>query len=101
MCLSIIAFTIFLCFIYFIQSICDDPKVLAQNYALKLNNEDYKQMNHQKALDDFMDRVKAYELVYEVCNVSHIFIRMLLIFSGRRCSSQIYPVVLEKEMHSR
>ena len=52
--------------VYFAQSICDDPKVLAQNYALKLNNDDYKQMDHQKALDDFMDRVKAYELVYEV-----------------------------------
>ena len=48
------------------QSICDDPKVLAQNYALKLNNDDYKQMDHQKALVDFMDRVKAYEQVYEV-----------------------------------
>lgn len=50
----------------FSQSICDDPKVLAQNYALKLNNDDYKQMDHQKAIEDFKDRVKAYELVYEV-----------------------------------
>lgn len=49
-----------------LQSICDDPKVLAQNYALKLNNDDYKQMDHQKAIEDFKDRVKAYELVYEV-----------------------------------
>jgi hypothetical protein len=52
-------------FLLFIESICDDPKVLAQNYALKLNNDDYKQMDPQKALDDFMDRVKAYERVYE------------------------------------
>jgi predicted kinase len=53
-------------FLLFIESICDNPKVLAQNYALKLDNDDYKQMDQKKALDDFMERVKAYEQVYEV-----------------------------------
>lgn len=32
--------------------------------------KDYKQMDHQKALDDFKDRVKAYEQVYEVSTYS-------------------------------
>ena len=50
----------------YIESICDDPQVLAQNYALKLNNDDYKGMDHSAALKDFTDRVTAYELVYEV-----------------------------------
>jgi 6-phosphofructo-2-kinase len=48
--------------------------VLAQNYALKLNNDDYKQMDHQKAIEDFKERVKAYELVYEVRSLFlHLF----------------------------
>ena len=46
--------------------------MLSQNYALKLNNEDYKQMDHQKAIDDFKDRVKAYEQVYEVRTINPI-----------------------------
>ena len=65
--------------VYFAQSICDDPKVLAQNYALKLNNDDYKQMDHQKALDDFMDRVKAYELVYEVSHQIGCYITIIIL----------------------
>lgn len=67
-----------LLFKFFFQSICDDPKVLAQNYALKLNNDDYKQMDHQKAVEDFKDRVKAYELVYEVCTIPLSFFAIIL-----------------------
>jgi hypothetical protein len=40
--------------------------VLKQNYSLKLQNEDYKGMDPEKARRDFMDRVHAYEKVYEV-----------------------------------
>lgn len=49
----------------FIESICDDPDILAENYKLKLQNNDYKDQNPQQALTDFMDRVRAYEQVYE------------------------------------
>eukprot|EP00953_Heterococcus_sp_UTEX-ZZ885_P037419 19223-Heterococcus_DN1.PRE.2 len=34
----------------FIESICDDPEILAQNYKLKLQNDDYKHQDQQQAL---------------------------------------------------
>eukprot|EP00903_Cladosiphon_okamuranus_P011667 g10973.t1 len=49
----------------FIESICDDPEILSQNYKLKLKNDDYKNQDPDKALKDFKQRVKAYEKVYE------------------------------------
>ncbi|CAM9747126.1 unnamed protein product [Ascophyllum nodosum] len=49
----------------FIESICDDPEILSQNYRLKLQNDDYKNMDPESALKDFKERVKAYEAVYE------------------------------------
>ena len=48
-------------FLLFIESICDDPKVLQQNYTLKLQNQDYKMVAADAALKDFESRVKAYE----------------------------------------
>jgi hypothetical protein len=50
----------------FVESICNDQEVLRQNYNLKLQNDDYKGMDPEKARQDFMDRVRAYEKVYEV-----------------------------------
>jgi broad specificity phosphatase PhoE len=52
-------------FLLFIESICDDPKVLQQNYKLKLANDDYKDVDGESALKDFVSRVEAYEQVYE------------------------------------
>lgn len=49
----------------FVESICDDPEILRRNYEMKLQNNDYKGMDPQVALGDFMERVKAYEAVYE------------------------------------
>eukprot|EP01084_Bolivina_argentea_P174685 302576_1 len=49
----------------FIESICDDPAILKRNYLLKLQNNDYKDMDKDKALADFKERVKRYEAVYE------------------------------------
>ena len=49
----------------FLESICDDQEVLEANYALKLRNEDYKEMDPAQAKEDFMARVMAYEQAYE------------------------------------
>ena len=53
------------CFLLFVESICDDEKVLARNYELKLQNDDYKAKDPHEARRDFMDRVRMYEKVYE------------------------------------
>ena len=69
--------------------------MLSQNYALKLNNEDYKQMDHQKALDDFKDRVKAYEQVYEVRTVLSTILKFKKTdFSGWESSKQAICLLL-------
>jgi hypothetical protein len=52
-------------FLLFVESICDDQTVLQQNYELKLQNDDYKNMDANQAREDFLSRVKQYEKVYE------------------------------------
>mgnify|MGYP006077230405 CR=1 FL=1 len=52
-------------FLLFVESICDDEEILKRNYELKLQNDDYKDMEIEKARDDFMKRVQMYEKVYE------------------------------------
>lgn len=50
----------------FIESICDDEKLLEQNYSMKLENNDYKGMDPVLARADFLARIKNYEHRYEV-----------------------------------
>eukprot|EP00929_Paragymnodinium_shiwhaense_P035810 TRINITY_DN19290_c0_g3_i1.p1 TRINITY_DN19290_c0_g3~~TRINITY_DN19290_c0_g3_i1.p1 ORF type:complete len:544 (-),score=109.25 TRINITY_DN19290_c0_g3_i1:126-1757(-) len=49
----------------FVESICDDPEVLEQNYRMKLGNDDYRDMDPQEARADFLKRVELYEQRYE------------------------------------
>lgn len=51
----------------FLESLCDDPAVVAANVALKASSgdPDYKGMSHDEAVADFTKRIKAYEKVYE------------------------------------
>jgi len=49
----------------FVESICDNPSVLEENYRLKMGNEDYQSMDPVKARADFLERVKAYDKRYE------------------------------------
>eukprot|EP00455_Lapot_gusevi_P044007 TRINITY_DN543_c0_g1_i1.p1 TRINITY_DN543_c0_g1~~TRINITY_DN543_c0_g1_i1.p1 ORF type:complete len:496 (-),score=103.55 TRINITY_DN543_c0_g1_i1:129-1616(-) len=48
----------------FIESVCDDKKILEANIAMKLQNRDYKDVDPQIALTDFLRRVAAYEERY-------------------------------------
>lgn len=49
----------------FVESMADDRDLLEQNYRMKLENEDYKGTDPEKALADMLERVKKYEEVYE------------------------------------
>ena len=49
----------------FIESICDDPILLKQNYEMKLSNSDYAKMDPEVARKDFAERLKQYESIYE------------------------------------
>ncbi|GME71388.1 unnamed protein product [Ambrosiozyma monospora] len=51
--------------ILFLESVCDDQELLEKNIRLKLSGPDYKKMDRQLALEDFRNRLKNYEKVYE------------------------------------
>ncbi|KAL2264045.1 hypothetical protein VTK26DRAFT_3083 [Humicola hyalothermophila] len=51
--------------ILFIESICHDKNILEANMRLKLSGPDYKDKDPVKSLEDFKERVKAYESAYE------------------------------------
>ncbi|KAL2016352.1 hypothetical protein VTK56DRAFT_3838 [Thermocarpiscus australiensis] len=51
--------------ILFIESICHDQNLLEANMRLKLSGPDYKDKDPVKSLEDFKERVRAYESAYE------------------------------------
>jgi 6-phosphofructo-2-kinase len=50
---------------FFIESICSDPELLEQNISMKLKGPDYINMEPKKAIEDFKNRIKNYEKVYQ------------------------------------
>ncbi|XP_060776260.1 6-phosphofructo-2-kinase/fructose-2,6-bisphosphatase 4b isoform X5 [Neoarius graeffei] len=52
--------------VFFVESLCDDPEVIAQNIVqVKLNSPDYIDCTTEEAVQDFMKRIKCYENSYE------------------------------------
>ena len=51
----------------FLESLCDDPAVIAANVALKVSSgdPDYKDTSREEAKRDFLRRISEYEKVYE------------------------------------
>ncbi|KAF8270376.1 bifunctional 6-phosphofructo-2-kinase/fructose-2,6-bisphosphate 2-phosphatase [Lactarius quietus] len=58
----------------FLESICDDPELIAANVALKVSmgDPDYKDMSPEDAKRDFLRRIKEYEAVYEPVTEPHL-----------------------------
>ena len=58
----------------FLESVCDDPEVIAANVALKVSmgDPDYKDMSPEDAKRDFLRRIKEYEAVYEPVTEPHL-----------------------------
>lgn len=51
--------------VLFLESICSDPAILNTNIHLKLSGPDYKEMDPELALKDFLGRLRNYERAYE------------------------------------
>ncbi|GMM35932.1 6-phosphofructo-2-kinase [Saccharomycopsis crataegensis] len=51
--------------ILFLESYCDEQALIQSNIRLKLSGPDYKQMDKDKALIDFTERLSNYEKVYQ------------------------------------
>jgi len=58
----------------FLESVCDDPAVIAANVALKVSSgdPDYKDTSPEEAKQDFLRRIKEYEKVYETITEPHL-----------------------------
>ncbi|KAF8626416.1 hypothetical protein AX17_006582 [Amanita inopinata Kibby_2008] len=58
----------------FLESICDDPAIIAANVALKigLGDPDYKDTSREEARLDFLRRIREYEKVYETITEPHL-----------------------------
>ena len=54
--------------------------MLDRNYNLKLQNDDYRNMDAATAKKDFLSRVHAYEKVYEV-DCIHTYIHTAYIYT--------------------
>ncbi|KAI9027883.1 6-phosphofructo-2-kinase [Hyaloraphidium curvatum] len=49
----------------FVESVCSDPEILAQNVKMKLQSPDYVGMPEDQAIADFTARMANYEKAYE------------------------------------
>jgi len=58
----------------FIESVCDDPAIIAANVALKVSSgdPDYANTSPEEAKLDFLRRIKQYEAVYQTISESHL-----------------------------
>lgn len=56
--------------VLFFESICSDPAILDTNIRLKLSGPDYKDMDPELALKDFIGRLRNYESAYETIDES-------------------------------
>ena len=53
--------------VIFLESVCTDPAVIAENVSLKVSSgdPDYANMSREHAKADFLRRIEQYEKVYE------------------------------------
>lgn len=58
----------------FIESVCDDPFIIAANVALKVSSgdPDYATTSPEEAKLDFLRRIKQYEAIYQTISESHL-----------------------------
>jgi len=70
------------CFrLFFVESICDDPRVIETNVReVKINSPDYKNVDSESAVSDFLERIRLYQLQYEAIDEhldkNHSFIKI-------------------------
>ena len=51
---------------FFVESVCDNPKVIEANVReVKINSPDYKNVDSESAVNDFLERIHLYEMQYE------------------------------------
>jgi 6-phosphofructo-2-kinase/fructose-2,6-biphosphatase len=69
----------------FLESVCEDQKVLEENYRLKMKySPDYRGVKMEDALKDFKDRIAKYEAVYETITDRTLhYVKLIDMVTGR------------------
>ncbi|TFK40135.1 6-phosphofructo-2-kinase-domain-containing protein [Crucibulum laeve] len=76
----------------FLESICDDPAIIAANVALKVSSgdPDYKDTSREEAKRDFLRRISEYEKVYETITEPHLSYLRIVNVGSRVTVSRIH-----------
>lgn len=76
----------------FLESLCDDPAVIAANVALKVSSgdPDYKDTSPEVAKRDFLRRISEYEKVYETITEPHLSYLQIVNVGSRVTVSRIH-----------
>ncbi|XP_041459508.1 6-phosphofructo-2-kinase/fructose-2,6-bisphosphatase-like isoform X3 [Lytechinus variegatus] len=57
---------------FFVESVCDDPETIQSNIReVKLNSPDYYDINKEKAIKDFLQRIEHYKETYQSLSDDH------------------------------
>ncbi|XP_030632106.1 6-phosphofructo-2-kinase/fructose-2,6-bisphosphatase 2 isoform X2 [Chanos chanos] len=52
--------------VFFVESVCDDPEVIAANILeVKVSSPDYPEGHRDKVMDDFLKRIECYKVTYQ------------------------------------
>ncbi|XP_078276391.1 6-phosphofructo-2-kinase/fructose-2,6-bisphosphatase 2-like isoform X3 [Rhinoraja longicauda] len=52
--------------VFFVESVCDDPEVIATNIKeVKVSSPDYAEVAQDQIMDDFLKRIECYQVTYE------------------------------------
>uniref|UniRef100_A0A6Q2Z6T8 6-phosphofructo-2-kinase/fructose-2,6-bisphosphatase 2 n=1 Tax=Esox lucius TaxID=8010 RepID=A0A6Q2Z6T8_ESOLU len=52
--------------VFFVESVCDDPEVIAANILeVKVSSPDYPERNRESVMDDFLKRIECYKVTYQ------------------------------------
>ncbi|OQR78815.1 6-phosphofructo-2-kinase/fructose-2 [Tropilaelaps mercedesae] len=72
--------------LFFVESYCDDPNIIEANIReVKVNSPDYKgYMDQEKALEDFMQRIRHYEACYQTLEESESYSFLKIYNTGQK-----------------
>uniref|UniRef100_A0A8C3Y8J6 6-phosphofructo-2-kinase/fructose-2,6-bisphosphatase 2 n=1 Tax=Catharus ustulatus TaxID=91951 RepID=A0A8C3Y8J6_CATUS len=52
--------------VFFVESVCDDPEVIAANILeVKVSSPDYPEIHRENVMDDFLKRIECYKVTYQ------------------------------------
>ncbi|KAB5546686.1 hypothetical protein PHYPO_G00074870 [Pangasianodon hypophthalmus] len=52
--------------VFFVESICDDPDVIAENIMdVKVSSPDYPERDRESVMEDFLKRIECYKVTYQ------------------------------------